>query len=122
MKTRRRNVLLGASAVVAAGSLPAPAIAQGIKELKMVTSWPKGTSDDSSAERLAASITTMSDGRLKVTVYPADRLVRRVGEYPGVAVDREAGPETRSDAGQDIINYFFICLNTRLAVSVQVDE
>ena len=38
MKTRRRNVLLGASAVVAAGSLPAPAIAQGIKELKMVTS------------------------------------------------------------------------------------
>jgi TRAP-type mannitol/chloroaromatic compound transport system substrate-binding protein len=85
MKTRRRNVLLGASAVVAAGSLPAPAIAQGIKELKMVTSWPKGTSDDSSAERLAASITTMSDGRLKVTVYAADRLVRALEVFDAVA-------------------------------------
>jgi TRAP-type mannitol/chloroaromatic compound transport system substrate-binding protein len=85
MKTRRRNVLLGASAVVAAGSLPAPAIAQGIKELKMVTSWPKGTSDDSSAERFAASITTMSDGRLKVTVYPADRLVRALEVFDAVA-------------------------------------
>lgn len=85
MKTRRRNVLLGASAVVAAGSLPAPAIAQGIKELKMVTSWPKGTSDDSSAERFAASITTMSDRRLKVTVYAADRLVRALEVFDAVA-------------------------------------
>jgi TRAP-type mannitol/chloroaromatic compound transport system substrate-binding protein len=74
MKTRRRDVLLG---VAAAGSLPAPAIAQGIKELKMVTSWPKGMPGvQTSAERLAQSITTLSDGRLKVTVYPAGSLVR----------------------------------------------
>ena len=39
MRTRRRAVLLGATAVAAARSLSAPAIAQGIKELKMVTSW-----------------------------------------------------------------------------------
>ena len=39
MKTRRREVLLGATAAVGScGSLPTPAIAQGIKELKMATS------------------------------------------------------------------------------------
>ena len=39
MTTRRREVLLGGSAIAATtGRLPAPAIAQGIKELKMVTS------------------------------------------------------------------------------------
>jgi len=42
MKRRRRELLLGTAASVAAvASLPAPAIAQGIKEFKMVTSWPK---------------------------------------------------------------------------------
>ena len=42
MTTRRREVLMGGSAIAATtGSLPAPAIAQGIKELKMVTSWPE---------------------------------------------------------------------------------
>ena len=87
MKRRRRDLLLGATAAVAAaGSLPAPAIAQGIKELKMVTSWPKGTRGvDSSVERLAQSISTLSDGRLKVTVYPADTLVRAFEVFDAVA-------------------------------------
>ena len=78
MTTRRRNVLLGmTAAVAAAGSLSAPAIAQGIKELKMVTSWPENFIPyQISAERLARSIAAMSDGRLKITVYPADKLVR----------------------------------------------
>jgi hypothetical protein len=40
MTTRRRELLIGATAAVAAGgSLPLPAIAEGAKELKMVTSW-----------------------------------------------------------------------------------
>jgi TRAP-type mannitol/chloroaromatic compound transport system substrate-binding protein len=87
MKRRRRDLLLGATAAVAAaGSLPAPAIAQGIKELKMVTSWPKGKRGvDSSVERLAQSISTLSDGRLKVTVYPADTLVRAFEVFDAVA-------------------------------------
>ena len=78
MRRRRRDVLLGATAaVVAAGSLPAPAIAQGIKELKLVTSWPAGSIGlQTSAERLAQSITAMSGGRLKTTAYPGDSLVR----------------------------------------------
>jgi TRAP-type mannitol/chloroaromatic compound transport system substrate-binding protein len=78
MRIRRRELLIGATAAIAAsGSLPAPAIAQGIKELKLVTSWPENSPGlQTSAERLARSITAISDGRLKVTVYPADRLVR----------------------------------------------
>jgi TRAP-type mannitol/chloroaromatic compound transport system substrate-binding protein len=58
--------------------LPAPAIAQGIKELKLVTSWAqKGMSGlQTGAERLAQSIGALSDGHLKVTVYPAGSLVR----------------------------------------------
>ncbi len=73
MRRRRRELLLGAAASVAAvATLPRPAIAQGVKELKMVTSWTqKGMSGlQTSAERLAQSITTLSEGHLKITVYP----------------------------------------------------
>src|SRR5215475_5002036 len=87
MKRRRRDVLLGATAAVATiEGLPAPAIAQGIKELKMVTSWPKGMLGlDTSAERLAQSITVLTDGRLKVTVYAAESLVRPFEVFDAVS-------------------------------------
>jgi TRAP-type mannitol/chloroaromatic compound transport system substrate-binding protein len=87
MNTRRRNVLLGATAVAAAGSLPMPAIAQGVKEFKLVTSYPRdlpGTG--ATPERLAQSIAAMSDGRLKVTVYPPDTLVRALEVFDAVSV------------------------------------
>jgi TRAP-type mannitol/chloroaromatic compound transport system substrate-binding protein len=80
-------VLLGATAVAAAGSLPMPAIAQGIKEFKLVTSYPRdlpGTG--ATPERLAQSIAAMSDGRLKVTVYPPDTLVRALEVFDAVSV------------------------------------
>src|SRR6516225_8468236 len=87
MRTRRREMLLGVTATVAAaGGLPAPAIAQGIKELKMVTSWPRDFPGlQTSAERLARSITAMSDGHLKITVYPDDTLVRAFEVFDAVA-------------------------------------
>ena len=78
MRRRRRELLLGAAASVAAvATLPRPAIAQGVKELKMVTSWTqKGMSGlQTSAERLAQSITTLSEGHLKIMVYPSESLV-----------------------------------------------
>src|SRR6266550_5998742 len=87
MKRRRRDLLLGGSAAVAAaGSLPAPSIAQGIRELKLVTDWQpeKMTGLHSSAERLARSITAMSDGRLKITVHPAGSLVRAFETFDAV--------------------------------------
>ncbi len=86
MTTRRRDVLLGATAVAAAGSLSAPAIAQGIKELKLVTSYPRDLpGSGASPERLAQSITAMSDGRLKVTVYPPGSLVRALEVFDAVS-------------------------------------
>ena len=86
MRTRRRAVLLGATAVAAAGSLSAPAIAQGIKELKLVTSYPRDLpGSGTSPERLAQSITTMSDGHLKVTVYPPGSLVRALEVFDAVS-------------------------------------
>jgi TRAP-type mannitol/chloroaromatic compound transport system substrate-binding protein len=88
MTTRRRTVLLGATAIAAAGGLPAPALAQGVKELKLVTSWTqKGMSGlQNGAESLGQSITTLSDGRLKVVVYPADSLVRAFEVFDAVSV------------------------------------
>jgi TRAP-type mannitol/chloroaromatic compound transport system substrate-binding protein len=88
MERRRRDILAGASAaIVAGGTLSAPAIAQGIKELKMVTDWlpEKMTGLQTSAERLAQSITAMSDGRLNVTVYPAGSLVRAFETFDAVS-------------------------------------
>ena len=41
---RRRDILAGAGSLAAGATLsfPAPAIAQGIRQLKMVTDWPEG--------------------------------------------------------------------------------
>ena len=88
MNTRRREILVGASASAAAvASLPAPAIAQGIKELKLVTAWgspEKFPGQAASIARLVQSITAMSDGHLKVAVYPADQLVRAFEVFDAV--------------------------------------
>jgi len=65
MKTRRRDVVLGATAAIAAaGSLPAPAIAQGVKELRMVTSWTVELQPGwgESADRLAQSLQCRTTG------------------------------------------------------------
>src|SRR4051794_33010044 len=89
MRYRRRELLLGATAVTASASiLPAPAIGQGIKEFKLVTAW--GSPEEfpgqtASVERLVQSIDAMSEGRLKITVYPADSLVRVFEVFDAVA-------------------------------------
>jgi TRAP-type mannitol/chloroaromatic compound transport system substrate-binding protein len=84
--TTRRRMLLGATAIASIGGLPMPAIAQGIKEFKLVTDW----TDDmpglkAGAERVAQSITAISDERLKVTVYPADTLVHAFETFDAVS-------------------------------------
>ena len=87
MTPRRREVMLGATAAIGTlGSLPAPAIAQGIKEFKLVTAYPRDLpGSGASPERLAQSITAMSDGRLKVTVYPDGSLVRALEVFDAVS-------------------------------------
>jgi TRAP-type mannitol/chloroaromatic compound transport system substrate-binding protein len=87
MTTRRREMLLGAAAVAAVGGPPTPALARGIKELKMVTSWTVELQPGwgESADRLARSITAISDGTLNVTVHPANTLVRAFEVFDAVS-------------------------------------
>jgi TRAP-type mannitol/chloroaromatic compound transport system substrate-binding protein len=110
MKTRRRLLLGAAATVTAAHSLPAPALAQGVKELKMVTDWPAHAPGPGiSADRLAQSITTLSNGRFKVTVYPAGTLVRAFETFDaasaGVA-DMYHSADYYFDSKSPALNFF----------------
>ncbi|MDA0276304.1 MAG: TRAP transporter substrate-binding protein [Proteobacteria bacterium] len=98
---QRRKFLKGAAAggVVAGAALlascgkeeapkqaAAPAISEGIKELKMVTTWPKNFPGlGTGAERLAQRITTMSDGKLEVKVYAGGELVPPFQSFDAVS-------------------------------------
>lgn len=81
-----RRAVLGGGAAVAAGLLAAPAVAQGRREWRLVTSWPKNLPGPGvTAERLAASITGLSEGRLTVRVYAAGELVPALQVFDAVA-------------------------------------
>ncbi len=88
---KRRSFLKGAAvagagAAVAASSLSAPAIAQGKRELKMVTTWPKNFPGlGTTAERLAKRITDGSGGSLSVKVYAAGELVPPFESFDAVS-------------------------------------
>lgn len=83
----RRRFLAAAGAAIGAGTvLAAPAIAQGIQELKMVTSWPKNLPGlGSSAERIANSITAASGKRIQVKVFGAGELVKAFEAFEAVS-------------------------------------
>src|SRR6201987_6317806 len=83
MKTRRRAMLLGAGAIA---GFAMPGARAGQKKFKLGTDW----TDDmpgltASGNRLAQSITAISDGRLKVTVSPANTLVRAFETFDAVS-------------------------------------
>jgi len=86
---KRRNFLEGAAVgglAAAAATVPAPAISQGVKQLKMVTTWPKNfPALGTGAERLAQRITTMSGGKLQVNVYAAGELVPPFQSFDAVS-------------------------------------
>jgi TRAP-type mannitol/chloroaromatic compound transport system substrate-binding protein len=84
---RRKFVACVSIGVAAAASdYPKPAIAQGVRELKMVTIWPKGLPGlQSSADRVAESITALSNGRLKIKVFPAGQLVGAMESFDAVS-------------------------------------
>jgi TRAP-type mannitol/chloroaromatic compound transport system substrate-binding protein len=64
---------------------PAPAIAQGFRQLKMVTDWPAGSPGlQSSAIRLAQSIGAAAGGRIKIEVFPSGALVRPFETFDAV--------------------------------------
>ncbi|MFQ6022862.1 MAG: TRAP transporter substrate-binding protein [Acidiferrobacterales bacterium] len=76
---KRREVLKSGGAVAAAAaaaSFSAPAIAQGKKELKMVTSWPANFPGlGTAAVRIGKRIEEMSAGKYKVKVFAGGELV-----------------------------------------------
>src|ERR1700674_62684 len=85
---RRRDVLSGAGSftVAASASFAAPAIAQGIRQLKMVTDWPEGTPGlHTSAVRLAQTIGIATGGRISIEVFPSGALVRPFETFDAVS-------------------------------------
>src|ERR1700732_1749436 len=76
---RRRDILAGAGLAATGATLtfPAPAIAQGIRQLKMVTDWPDATPGiHPMAVRFAQTVSDATRGRIKIEVFPAGALVR----------------------------------------------
>src|SRR5215471_10857374 len=74
---RRRDVLAGAGSLAtgAAFSFPAPAIAQGLRQLKMVTDWPEGPGFYPSAVRFAQTVEAATGGRINIEVFLAGGFV-----------------------------------------------
>ena len=82
---RRRDILVGGGVVATAVTCPLPAIAQGIRQLKMVTDWPAGSPGlQSSAARLAQRIGAATGGRINIEVFPAGALVRPFETFDAV--------------------------------------
>src|SRR5947209_16642573 len=84
---RRRDILtgLGSLATGATLSFPAPAIAQGIRQLKMVTDWHEGTPGvHPMAVRFAQTIGAATGGRIRIDVFPAGALVRPFETFDAV--------------------------------------
>jgi TRAP-type mannitol/chloroaromatic compound transport system substrate-binding protein len=83
---RRKLLLGGGLAAGAAATFPAPAISQGIRELKLVTSWPKGLPGlGTSAERMGQSITAASGKRIQVKVFGAGEMVSAFEAFDAVS-------------------------------------
>ena len=83
----RRDFLkkAGAGTAVAAGTLAAPAIASQSREMTIVSTWPRDFPGlGISAQRLAARITELSEGRIKTTYYAAGEKVGAFDSFDDV--------------------------------------
>lgn len=81
-----RRTFLKAATVATASGLSAPAIAQGVKRLKMVTTWPKNSPGlFTSAQRIAERIGIATDGKIQVKVFAAGELVPAFESFNAVS-------------------------------------
>ena len=81
-----KSAATGAVAAAGASALAAPAIAQGKRELKLVTTWPKGFPGlGTGAQRFADSVTAASGGRITVKLYAAGELVPPFESFDAVS-------------------------------------
>lgn len=82
---KRRDFLATAATGAAATGLAAPVYAQGNRTLTMVTSWGRGLAGvHDSAQYVADSISTMSDGALTVDLRAAGELVGAFENFDAV--------------------------------------
>ncbi len=82
----RRKFLKGAAIAGAASTLAAPAIAQGKKEMVIVSTWPRDFPGlGLPAQRLAARIGELTDGRLDVQYFAAGERVGAFDSFDEVA-------------------------------------
>lgn len=85
-RVNRRHLLKGLAIGAGTAGVAAPAIAQGVREWRMVTSWPKGLPGlGTGAERVAQRIQELSGGRIRITVYAGGELVPALGCFDAVA-------------------------------------
>jgi len=74
-----------AAAGVAAASFPKPAISQGNRELRMVTSWPKGFPGlGTAAQRYAQRVSDMTGGRITIKEFAGGELVHPLKVHDAV--------------------------------------
>ena len=79
---KRRTFLTSAATAAAASAFPAPAIAKGIRELKLVSHRPRRLAQ---FEPFARRITESSGGRLKVKTFAAGELVSAFEVFDAVS-------------------------------------
>jgi len=85
---RRRDVLIRAGSIAAgaAATLPAPAIAQGTRQLTLVTDWPETIPGLlSGARHFARTIGEASKGRMTIEVFPVNAMVRALETFDAVS-------------------------------------
>ena len=86
---KRREFLKGAAVTASAAgvsTLAAPAIAQGTVEMAIVSTWPRDFPGlGTSAQRAAARIGELSEGRINVTYYAAGEKVGAFAAFDEVA-------------------------------------
>lgn len=82
-KTLSRRALLTGGGAAAAGALAAPVIAQDASRvIRMATSWPPSLGGlATGAQRVADTITSVTDGRLTVELHGAGTLVPALGVH-----------------------------------------
>jgi TRAP-type mannitol/chloroaromatic compound transport system substrate-binding protein len=126
---RRRDLLAGAASLAAGVSMsfPAPAIAQGLRQLKMVTDWPDGTPGlHASAVRFAQTVGAATNGRIRIEVFPAGTFVRPFETFDAVGAGvADLYHSTDNYRGkQSLAFYFFAAMpfgfKTFLALSNEV--
>ena len=77
---------IAAGGAAAASTLAAPAVAQGKKELVIVSTWPRDFPGlGISAQRLAARITELSEGRITTKYFAAGERVGAFDSFDHVA-------------------------------------